>query len=225
MENTEKLQETQQQMSRSDLIGQQHQELASKAAEYQSNIAKYTLAINKTEQFKQQIIEKQQKHQQLILETRGKMELAKENAEPMEIFKAAEASSVLANNLLYQFGHSSKKIPSFFEGLKNSLPAEAAEFADKEISEAREQSRSKEEELLGVFEHDDLLLKSSLTQLDNSITSYSNLKAEIKQQVKEVDQLEVNVMRLKRDMAGYNNRRNNQPPPPSNNDTPNTPRP
>ncbi len=223
-ENTEKLQEVQQQMVQSDLTGQQHEELKSKAAEYQDKIDKYKQAIDKTEQFKQQIIENKQAHEQLKQETQENMNLAAASGDPLKILKAGEEASVRADASLYQVGNMGKESISFFEGLKNNLPAEAAEFIDKGISETQERSISLEEELVGAVEHADSLLKSSLTQLDHLTTSYSNLKTEIKEQVKEVDQLEVNVMRLKRDLTGYNNRHPDSLPPPSNDNTIQTPR-
>ncbi len=211
-ENIELRNQTEAQLARSDLSGQQREELTTDVARYTEKIEKIEHARELVEQQKQDVAEQTQMYQQKIQDVR---EHAAASTDPKSLVDDSLKMTLITENFILDRGKIAEATSNFGEDLRGLGLDEAIMDFNAAVAS---NMQTAEREIESIVDQYNPVLTSSLSEFKTLLGQEMDIKKGLDSVAKEVEYLQHEVKELRIDVKSYDRSNTNQPPTPPSND-------
>ncbi len=204
-------------IARSDLTGQQRDELTTEVARYTEKIEKIEHAKELVEKQKQSVVDQTQIMQQRLDEAKVLKEQAAASGDSKEMLDVVLKMTLGAEKDVIKSGEMAEASTNLVAVL-SELGLDQTLTSDFEAAMATNQQTLQQH--LGAIEDTyDSVLQSSFREFETLLGQQKELKKELDSTAKEVEQLQHGVKVLRIDVKTYDRNNQNTPPPPPSNDS------
>ncbi len=216
-ENIKLRNQAQEQLARSDLTGQQREELSAKVNEYTERIDRIEQAKELLEKQSSEKMAQQQFYKDKIDEAREKMIDAMASGDPKAQVDASLEMQLITDKLIVDENKQLDKMNDIFDQVKG-LSIDNASVLEK-VDQAKLDIASNKEALAEVLEFGNNQLTSAFSEFETLFGQHKDTEQKLESVVKETGQLQHKVKELRIEVKNYDRNNKNEPPKPSSNDS------